>query len=607
METQNIPTMSGEKLHGYPRPQLNRLNWSCLNGKWQFAIDRSAVHRHPKHVDFGATEIEVPFAPETPASGICDTGFYKAVWYRRSVDVPALNDGERLILHFGAVDWNARVWVNNQFAVEHDGGYTPFSADITDHIVDGVAVICVRAEDNPHDLEKNRGKQDWEQSSHGIWYPRTTGIWQTVWMEVVPAVSVAALEWTPSIADFTLQFAARLDGVCVPGMKLAVKLVIGDEILADDVYALTASDVRTGEIKRTIQFVDLKERNELPDGSSDRIRERYFWHPNHPNLIDATVVLLAADGAVVDSVSSYAQLMSVHATADRIFVNNCRDVLRLVLDQGYWSESGMTPPSDEAIQRDIRLIKEAGFNGVRKHNKLEDPRFLYWADKLGLFVWEELPSAYKFSDKSMDRSVRMWSEAIRRDRNHRCIIAWVPINESWGVLQLPTSVMQRQYQRSMYRLTKSLTNGAIVIGNDGWEIVESDIVAIHDYDADVERIRRRYSPENLDHLFSEEQPGGRILLLDEMTYHGKPIMITEFGGIKLSKETGSWGYSEAKTAEELAALYSNLMAVIHALQVLGGFCYTEFTDVYQEANGLFWMDRSPKFSLELMRKATCGA
>ncbi|CAN5467732.1 glycoside hydrolase family 2 [soil metagenome] len=593
--------------HGYPRPQLERSNWTSLNGQWQFSIDREARLSHPRQVAFGNTQITVPFAPETPSSGVNDTSFYKSVWYQREIEVPTTEPGERLFLHFGAVDWNARVWVNGQFAVEHDGGYTPFSAEITHLLQPGTKqTIAVRAEDNPHDLEKNRGKQDWEQASHGIWYPRTTGIWQTVWIEVVPAVSLVGVDWTPQIADFSLHFSVRLDGVITVGTKLAVKLVCGDEVLADNVYGLTAADLQVGEVKRTIQFVDLLERNQLPDGSSDRIRERYFWHPNHPNLLDATVSLLSGDGSVLDQVKSYAQLMSVQTSEDRVLVNNCRDQLRLVLDQGYWLDTGMTPPSDEAIQRDIRLVKEAGFNGVRKHNKLEDPRFLYWADKMGLFVWEELPSAYRFTEKSMERSVRTWTEAIRRDRNHRCIVAWVPINESWGVLQLPTSALQRDYQRSMYRLTKSLTSGAIVIGNDGWEMVESDIVAIHDYDADVERIRHRYSPENLDHLFREEKPGGRTLLLDEMTYTGKPLMITEFGGIKLSKESGSWGYSEAKSPEELASLYAHLMAVIHALQVLGGFCYTEFTDVYQEANGLFWMDRTAKFTLDDMRKATRG-
>jgi hypothetical protein len=359
-------------------------------------------------------------------------------------------------------------------------------------------------------------------------------------------------------------------------------------------------------MKRSIQLSDLVDPSELPDGSIDRIRERYFWHPNHPNLLDATFELRDEHGGIIDTVRSYVQLVKAEVMEDRIYVNNCSDRLRLVLDQGYWPSTGMTPPDDRSIQEDIRLIKEAGFNGVRKHNKLEDPRFLYWADRLGLYVWEELPSAYHCTRKSMARSIRCWTEAIERDRNHGSIIAWVPINESWGVLQLPTSSLQREYQRSMYRLTKSLTGGAIVVGNDGWEMVESDIVAIHDYDADTAQIAKRYAPGNLEHLFREERPGGRALLLDDMTYLGKPIMITEFGGIKLSKQSGSWGYSEAKTPEELAALYSKLMAVIHALPVLGGFCYTEFTDVYQEANGLFWMDRSPKFSLEVMRKATIG-
>jgi Glycosyl hydrolases family 2, sugar binding domain/Glycosyl hydrolases family 2, TIM barrel domain len=594
-------------VHGYPRPQFARSNWTCLNGPWQFVIDHEARMRFPRDVTFGDTNIVVPFAPETPASGIADTSYYKAVWYRRRVKTPALKDGERLILHFGAVDFSARVWVNDQFVVEHEGGYTPFSADITDSVQPGKPfVVSVRAEDNPHDLEKNRGKQDWEENPHGIWYPRTTGIWQTVWMEVVPDVSLQSVAWSPSIDDFAIGFALQFDGPVTERMRVSVKLALAEEVVADVSFALTRRDVRIGQMKRSIELTDLVEPSELPDGSIDRIRERFFWHPNHPNLLDATIELRDEHGALIDAVKSYAQLVKAEVRADRVFINNCRDHLRLVLDQGYWASSGMTPPDDEAIKEDIRLIKEAGFNGVRKHNKLEDPRFLYWADRLGLFVWEELPSAYHFTEKSMSRSVQCWTEAINRDRNHGCIIAWVPINESWGVLDLPGSPLQREYQRSMYRLTRSLTGGAIVIGNDGWEMVESDIIAVHDYDADVKSIARRYAPDNLEHLFSEEKPGGRVLLLDGLKYHGKPIMITEFGGIKLSKDAGSWGYSEAKTPEELAARYGQLMAVIHTLPVLGGFCYTEFTDVYQEANGLFWMDRTPKFSLEVMRKITIG-
>ena len=594
--------------HGYPRPQLERNEWLSLNGRWKFFIDSEAALSHPRQVDFNS-EITVPYAPECTASGIANTDFYRAVWYQREFTVPKLKSGKRLVLHFGAVDWNARVWVNGQLAVEHDGGYTPFFADITDLLKAGrEQTLVVRAYDNPHDLEKNRGKQDWERKEHGIWYPRTTGIWQTVWAEVVNATRLSRLDWHPSIHDWSVGFTADIEGACTQATSLSVTLKCGDELLAENNYAFTAGDCKIGRIQRTIELVDVKQRLELPDGAIDQIRRDLLWHPDRPNIIDALVELRGAGGAVLDSCNSYTQLTSV-TTSDRRLVFNERDEeLRLALDQGYWPDSGMTPPDDEAIKRDVLLLKQAGFNGVRKHNKLEDPRFLYWADMLGLFVWEELPSAYRFTSKAIERSTRTWVEAIERDRNHRCIIAWVPVNESWGVPQLTEDSLQRTFLRSMYTLTKILTNGGIVVGNDGWEMVASDIVAIHDYDADTDRIARRYedSEANLERLFRDERPGGRVLLLEDMDHRNKPKMLTEFGGIKLSKEEGSWGYSVAVSAEDLAERYQKLLSTVRSLPLLGGFCYTEFTDVYQEANGLFWMDRTPKFPIEAMFKANAG-
>jgi hypothetical protein len=375
--------------------------------------------------------------------------------------------------------------------------------------------------------------------------------------------------------------------------------------LADNIYLLGRDEINVGTFARKVELVCLKNRLELPDDYIDEIRRDYFWHPERPNLIDAVVEILAPDGHVLDHTESYTAFRKAEIRGSRILVNGEEEYLRLVLDQGYWAETGMTPPSDDAIKLDIQLMKEAGFNGARKHNKLEDPRFLFWSDVLGFYVWEELPSAYRFTTKAMERSMRTWSEAIERDRNHPCIIAWVPINESWGVPNLTADPLQCDFQRALFRMTKALTGGAIVIGNDGWHMVESDIIAVHDYDADIERIKMRYenTSENRERLFRDERPGNREILLDGMSHDGKPVMLTEFGGIKCSSQTGSWGYSTANSASELGIRYQNLMAVVCALPLLGGFCYTEFTDVYQEANGLFSMDRMPKVPIVEMRRA----
>src|SRR5262249_51732600 len=267
--------------------------------------------------------------------------------------------------------------------------------------------------------------------------------------------------------------------------------------------------------------------------------------------------------------------------------------LRMVLDQGYWPNSGLTPPDDDALRTDVELVKLMGFNGVRKHQKIEDPRYLYWADKLGLLVWEEMPSAYRFTKSSIERLAQEWIEVIDRDCSHPCIIAWVPFNESWGVPDLPESPAQRHYVQALYHLTKTMDPTRPVIGNDGWESVATDIIGIHDYDDDPERIAQRYGKDEVSsHLFKRERPGGRLLILSEHTHAGLPVMITEFGGIAYSdnKDT-TWGYTRCDSPEELANHYCALLTTVRSLP-LTGFCYTQFADTYQEANGLLYADRT---------------
>jgi glycosyl hydrolase family 2 len=281
--------------------------------------------------------------------------------------------------------------------------------------------------------------------------------------------------------------------------------------------------------------------------------------------------------------------------------------LRLVLDQGYWPEGGLTAPDDQAFRRDVELAKGMGFNGVRKHQKLEDPRYLYWADFLGLLVWAEMPSAYRFTKSSVERVTREWTAAVGRDYSHPCIMAWVPINESWGVPNLPDSPSERHYVQALYHLTRTLDPTRPVIGNDGWESVATDIVGIHDYDHDPDRLARRYrADEELPRLFRRERPGGRLLVLEGERHTELPIVLSEFGGIAYTDATGAWGYSRVKSADELASRYERLMAAVHSVGVLSGFCYTQFADTYQEANGLLRADRRPKIPLARLAAATRG-
>lgn len=580
--------------HGYPRPIMERDEWFNLNGLWEFAIDPQGTWTRPEQVAFDR-RILVPFSPETRMSGIHETGFYQAVWYRREIETPDLSGDRRLILHFGAVDFAATVWVNGRLATRHEGGYTPFRVDITELLgSSGRDVIVVRAVDSPLDLSKPRGKQDWQLEPHSIWYPRTTGIWQTVWMERVSATHLRYVRWTPVVERWEIGFETRLEGRHRDDLRMHVKLEAHDKVLADDIYSVTAD-----EVHRKIA---------LSDPGIDDSRNELLWSPGSPILIRAHIRLLDEDGEVVDEVRSYTALRSITIQGDRFVLNGRPYPLQFVLDQGYFPESGITAPDDNALRRDVELAKAMGFNGVRKHQKIEDPRYLYWADTLGLLVWEEMPSAYRFTRTSIERLMTEWKDAIRRDISHPCIVAWVPFNESWGVPDLPESPAQRHYVQALYHLTKTLDPSRPVIGNDGWESVATDIIGIHDYDDKPERIARRYGKEDLPAtLFKRERPGGRLLTLGEQAHANLPVMLTEFGGIAYSADLETtWGYTRCETAEELASQYIALLTTVRSIPMLAGFCYTQFADTYQEANGLLFEDRTPKFPLKQMALATRG-
>ncbi|MFN7144612.1 MAG: glycoside hydrolase family 2 protein, partial [Myxococcota bacterium] len=485
-------------------------------------------------------------------------------------------------------------WVDGVLVTRHQGGYTPFSADITELVArPGDHEIVVRAVDDPHDLARPRGKQDWQLEPHSIWYPRTTGIWQTVWMEYVPPTRVQALRWTPNLDRWELGLHADLTGPFQPGLRLHVRLTCGDRLLADDVYALTHPDVTR--------------RIALSDPGIDDSRNELLWSPASPTLMDAEVRLLGPDGTVLDQVRSYTALRAITVQGDRILLNGRPYPLKLVLDQGYWPETGLTAPDDDAFRRDVELVKAMGFNGVRKHQKIESPRFLWWADKLGLLVWEEMPSAYRFTASSVDRLTREWLEVLARDHSHPCIIAWVPFNESWGVPNLPGNPAERHYVQALYHLTRTLDPSRPVVGNDGWESVATDIIGVHDYDTDPVRIARRYeAPEVRPHLYRRERFGGRQLVIEGHPHGDHPIVLTEFGGITLAPEAGTWGYSRVNSPELLAERLADLLGAVRRLDFFAGYCYTQFSDTWQEANGLLYADRTPKVPLEVIRAMNTG-
>jgi beta-galactosidase/beta-glucuronidase len=584
----------------YPRPQLQRSSWVDLNGDWRFTYDDKLVYRRPADITEWPLRIRVPFAPETARSGIGDTGFHQACWYEREFDCewePVDLHRSRVILHFGAVDYHAKVWINDVLVVEHEGGHTPFSADITRALAEnGKQRLTVRAEDDPHDLEKPRGKQDWRLEPHNIWYPRTTGIWQTVWLERLSDVYVKRIQWTPNLERWELGLHAFIVGRDQEDLTMSVELSCGTQTLAHDVYRVVGHEVHR--------------RINLSDPGIDDFRNELLWSPERPTLIHARIRLMRKE-VMIDEFTSYTALRSISTQRERLMLNGRPFTMRLVLDQGYWRESFMTAPSDDALRKDVELAKSMGFNGVRKHQKIEDPRYLYWADVLGLLVWEEMPSAYRFTNKAINRLVREWTEVIERDSSHPCVVIWVPFNESWGVPDLTIVPAARDAVAALYHLTKTLDPSRLVIGNDGWESSATDVIGVHDYDGDPKHLRTRYGPEvKPQDVVDRRWSGGRILTLDGYPHRGQPIVLSEFGGIAHidtdKPDANIWGYHSSGTLEDFATLVTALIEVARTTAMFSGFCYTQFADTFQEANGLLYEDRTPKIPLEQLAHAVRG-
>lgn len=618
-------TATADEPAGHPRPQLRRDGWTCLDGRWDFAQDPRAEWLQPTDVQWHS-RITVPYSVETPDSGIGDTAFHLAVWYRRSVEVPPARPGERLFLYFGAVDHSCSVWVDGKLAGTHEGGYTPVRLDVTEALASpGPHELVVRAYDDPSDLAKPRGKQDWELHPHVIWYPRTTGIWQSVWLERAPQVRVENLQWIPELESLSVGMALRLTWAGRSGLRIRVRLRHAELELADDTIAVTGETV-----ERVLR---------LTGHRVETMYGRLAWSPENPALIDALVELLDADGAVLDAVRSYTALRSVSIRGGRYLLNGRPYYLKLVLDQGYWPRSGYTPPSTDALRRDVELTKALGFNGVRKHQKVEDPRYLYFADALGLLVWAELPPAYRFDARAVRRAVSEWGEVIARDASHPCIVTWVTFNESAGLPDLPLRPDVRAFVRAVTHLTQALDpHVRPILANDGWENLGGDLLGVHDYEQDPALLASHFGRNEITETLVGFGVHGRVSALDDpglevqtpRAQGHRPVVLTEFGGIgyevagsakgilyndavtapdamQHNSYMEAWGYSAVQTSEALLTRYAAQVRAVRAVPGLAGFCYTQLTDTYQEVNGLLTADRDPKTPLASLARATAGA
>lgn len=594
----------------YPRPMMCRTQWSSLDGGWDFTHDDADEGLTARWFDrpdvdpFDRT-IQVPYPPESPASQVADRGFHPIVWYRTRVrheTLVAEGDGQnRVLIHFGAVDYRAQVWFDGQFVVSHVGGQTPFTADVTD-AMSGTDehVIVVRAQDDPGDLEQPRGKQDWRENAHGIWYERTTGIWQTVWSEIVPRDHVVDVAWTPDVAKAAVRGQIILARAPTRALVLELKLSLDDEVLAEQSYV-----VRT---KTTT--VDLAI-DALHNGQD---RARLLWTPERPALVDVEVTLRErASGQVLDSVTSYVGLRTVSVGGGSFELNGQPYYVRAVLNQGYRPQTHLATRGSAELRTEVELTKSMGFNAVRVHQKAEDPRFLFWADRLGLMVWAETAAAYDFSPTAIELLVAEWVELVRRDRSHPAVVTWVPVNESWGVPDIASNAAQQNYAMALCNLTRALDPSRPVISNEGWEHVSSDILGLHDYSDDPDRLRTRYADKQsvIDMALSPHGPQGRRPIVGDAQERAflagdVPVMITEFGGVSLSNSRAAWGYTHAGSDSEYATLLLSLFEALRASTEVAGFCYTQFMDTGLETNGLLFADGTPKLPMESIHHIVTG-
>ncbi|MFE9958091.1 sugar-binding domain-containing protein [Micromonospora sp. NPDC005299] len=584
----------------HPRPQLVRDRWTDLCGEWEFAFDDDDRGLADSWYDAGAAAfaqtIVVPYPPESKLSGIGDTGFHPVVWYRRTFDAAPPAAGERLLLHFGAVDYRTTVWVNGALVGSHTGGQTPFTFDLTGVLTNArPQTVVVRAEDQPTDVSQPRGKQDWRAEPHGIFYDRTTGIWQPVWLEPVPDTHVSELHWTPDLPACRVGVELRLNRPVRRPVTVEVGLRHGAEELAR--HWVTVTD--------EVAVFDVA----VPAMRHQMSRDALLWSPESPTILDAEVTVSDCDGRAVDRVTSYLGLRSAGFRDGRFLLNGRPYYLRLVLEQGYWPESHLAAPDADALRAEVELIKALGFNGARIHQKVEDPRFLYWCDRLGLLVWGEMANAYEFSHRAMERLVPEWLDVVRRDRSHPCIVTWVPLNESWGVADIVTEPDRQHYASALYHLTKALDPSRPAISNDGWELVETDIFGVHDYSPLGDDLRERWGgPDAVRRMLHGPGPGRRKVLLrgpgDPAHDGGQPVVITEFGGLSYAPKAGQkwFGYGTVTSPDELLAAFTDIVSALLDSTEVAGFCYTQLTDTLQERNGLVDEYRKPKLPLERIRE-----
>ncbi len=556
----------------YPVPNEQRKVWQSLDGEWEFAFDKRPDASYP-------LKIQVPYAYQTKASGIECVDQHDILWYRKSFTLtPEMQSSKRVWLNFLAVDFECRVWVNGQFAFSHEGGYGKFGGDIKPYLLEnGEQILEIRVYD-PMTKAYPRGKQNWEPGRQRCWYYPTSGIWQSVWLDGTNGDYASDIRFTPDMDKMTTSVVVQTLG-CADEIAAKVIAPNGRE------FTFSSTLKKENRLQMEMSF-----------DKPDAIEDDHIWRLGRPNLYRATLYL-KKQGEVLDELATYFAFRKVNTRNGLIYLNDHAIELKMVLNQSYWEGYGMTAPDKEAYKRDIELAQQMGFNGMRVHQKLDDPWLYYYADTLGFLVWAETPSAYEFCPELIRSITQTQTEIVKRVYNHPSVIAYVPLNESWGTKEILVDKNQQALAKSLYWLTKSLDSSRLVVSNDGWENLElTDIIDVHDYS--------KYGDDFYDkfHDMTEDLcPQGRRIIVYGDKFSGQPVMLTEFGGVALATDSG-WGYGGAEEGVDafmarFERLYKNMASCDFC-----GWCYTQLTDVEQETNGLLDAKHNPKFDISKIRE-----
>lgn len=589
-----------------PRPDFYRSLQLNLNGTWHFEFDDGEAGEREKWYerDELKNRIQVPFCYQSKASGINSNDKHEVMWYMKKFVLNKEFDGKRILLNFGAVDYLAKVWINGVYTGCHRGGYTPFKFDITDMLNEGENRVTVMVIDR-YDPGQPRGKQYWRQKPDRCFYTPTSGIWQSVWIEACDRMYIDRVLLRPDIDRNLVHGQIYLDEAFYKytDIKIEARVTFSPhEQFHIGVNKLEDLDREPAFFTRTFNFDVINRKSSfcLNVENVDDIDGVHLWSMDRPNLYDLDLTLYIGD-EVADCVKTYFGMRKISTDGKNILLNNRIIYQKLILDQGYWPDTLLTPPDGDAIKRDIEITKKLGFNGARKHQKIEDPRYYYWADKMGLLVWGEMPSSYIYNEENMGRVMDEWRDFILRDYNHPSIITWVPLNESWGVREIYDDGRQQDYGRALYYFTKSLDPTRLISTNDGWENLVADIASVHDYSAPREVFAPKYDDWE---VLSSKGAVPRMLYCRGEKYGGQPIMITEFGGIAFtSEDEGNWGYGSSVDDEgAFLKRFGGLVEAVGEIPYVCGYCYTQLTDVMQEINGLMDYNRNLKIPAEKIKE-----